>query len=244
MTLNAAFYMFTDLAPLDALRDDLATRCAAAGLLGTIILAQEGINGMLAGDEAAVRGFIDALLLARPQLAPMPIKYSESDGPSFGHLDVKIKPEIVTMRVPGVDATHTAPRLDPHTLREWLRSGEQITLIDVRNDFECQRGTFRGAINPGTTAFHQFPEYALQHKDALHNKKLVTFCTGGIRCEKATSWMIEQGFSEVYQLDGGILNYFQQIEDAHLDWSGELFVFDRRTAVDTRLKPTNSEDPK
>jgi UPF0176 protein len=241
-TLNAAFYLFADLAPLDALRDAIKAWCVEAELLGTVILADEGINGMLAGPPDVVRAAIAFIKATRPALADLPVKYSASQGPSFARLDVKIKPEIVTMRVPGVDATHTAPRLDPHTLRDWLRSGEPVTLVDVRNDFECQLGTFRGAINPRTTAFHEFPEFALAHREQLQRARLVTFCTGGIRCEKATSWLLDQGFDEVYQLDGGILNYFQQIQDADKDWDGQLFVFDNRTAVDTHLRPAAPDD--
>lgn len=242
-TLNAAFYLFADLAPLDALRDQLRARCEELGLLGTILLAPEGINGMLAGPEDAVRAAIQDIQTSRPALAPLLPKYSISDGPSFRYLDVKIKPEIVTMRVPGVDATRTAPRLLPETLRDWLRSGEDVVLIDVRNDFEHQIGTFKGALNPATTAFHQFPDFVRDNLEQLRDKRVVTFCTGGIRCEKATSWMLDQGFTDLYQLDGGILHYFARVADADRDWQGRLFVFDQRQTVDTKIAPHPLDEP-
>ncbi len=236
--LNVAFYHFADLAPLELLRDELLSRCQQIGARGTVLLAEEGVNGMLAAAPDALDALLAWLVEARPALATMPIKRSRSSALPFRRLNVKIKPEIVTLRVPGVDArTRTAPKLDPATLRDWLRGDQEVVLVDIRNDFEWRRGTFHGAINPQTTAFHEFPQFALAQREAWAGRKIVTFCTGGIRCEKATSWMLDEGFGEVYQLDGGVLRYFEQVEDADKDWRGELFVFDERVAVDTRLAP-------
>ena len=160
----------------------------------------------------------------------------------FDRLVLKKKPEIVTMRRGRTNAaTSTATKVSPTTFRDWIRNEEDMLVIDTRNRFECELGTFRGAVDPQTAAFHEFPAYVETHREELRSKKVVMFCTGGIRCEKATSWMhdiLPDG--EIFQLDGGILKYFEDVGDAHLDWKGELFVFDQRVAVDTRLQPTST----
>lgn len=236
--INLAFYRFVPIDAPEPLRDRLYDVAADHELKGTVLLANEGINGMLAGTEAGAEGFM-AWLGAR--FHGIEAKRSRSTEVPFGRLVVKLKPEIVTMRVAGVDvADATAPHLPPERLRDWLRAGEDMVLIDTRNDYECQLGTFEGAINPRTEAFHEFPDYVRARRDALKGRKVVMFCTGGIRCEKATSWMLSEGFEDVYQLEGGILNYFERIEDAERDWRGECFVFDGRVAVDTDLEETDT----
>lgn len=236
--VNAAFYMFTDMSPLAGLREELLDHPSAAHVKGSLILSYEGVNGMLAGTAEHIDAFIAHLTDARPALGDMPIKRSFSDDLPFQKLLIKIKPEIVTMRVDDVDAVNkTGEHLPPQRLRDWLRQGKEMVFIDVRNDFECELGSFKGAINPGTEAFHEFPDYVRAHREAWQGKDVVMFCTGGIRCEKATSWMLDEGFEHIYQLDGGVLNYFEQVEDAEQDWDGELFVFDERVTLDTRLEP-------
>jgi UPF0176 protein len=239
--VNMAFYRFVELDGLDALREEIQESALAHGLRGTVLLAEEGINGMLAGLPRAVDQFAE-WLSAKPPFEGIEFKRSRSKDVPFGKLVVKIKPEIVTMRVDGVDAvSRTAPHLPPEQFREWLRANEDMVVIDTRNDYEYQLGTFRGAVNPDTEAFNEFPDYVRRRRDELEDKKVVMFCTGGIRCEKATSWMLEEGFDKVYQLEGGILNYFEQVPDADRDWEGECFVFDGRVAVNTRLAETDAQ---
>ena len=239
--LHVAFYMFTPMAPLSGLENTLRHMCEERELTGSVIVAYEGINGMLAGEPERVEGFLEALMALRPALDVMPVKRSWTDRQPFKKLAVKIKPEIVTMREQGVDAiAKTGTHLPPKEFRRWLREGEEMVLVDVRNDFECQLGTFKGAINPKTTSFHQFPEVVRAQAAQWKRKKVVMFCTGGIRCEKVSSWMLDQGFDEVFQLEGGIIHYFEEVEDAQEDWEGELFVFDERVALDTKLQETGT----
>ena len=216
--------------------------CEEYDLRGSIILGYEGINGMVAGSSEGVEALVERLRAIRPSLSEMPIKRSSSEHVPFEQMKIKVKPEIVTMRIPGVDPiARTAPHLAPQILKQWLRDGEEIVLIDVRNDFEVKAGTFKGALNPETRAFHQFPDVVRAKAEEWKGKKIVTFCTGGIRCEKATSWMMEAfDFEDLYQLDGGVLGYFEHVDDAHEDWEGELFVFDGRVTVDTRLRDTST----
>ena len=197
---------------------------------------------MLAGEPDAVEAFLAAFVELDAGLEQMPIKRSWSEQVPFKRLVVKIKPEIVTMRVDDVDPiARTGHHLPPEQLRDWLRAGEEMVFVDVRNSFEYKLGTFKGAIDPLTRAFHEFPDVVRAHQEEWKGSKVVMFCTGGIRCEKASSWMLEAaGFEQVYQLEGGVLNYFERIPDAHKDWEGELFVFDERVAVDTELKETST----
>lgn len=234
---NLAFYQFVQIDDPDALAAALAAECRRLGLRGTVLVATEGINAMLAGARETADAFV-RWLRDDARFASTPLKVSESAQIPFRRLKVKVKPEIVSMRTDGVRPYEkTAPHLPPEELRDLLRSEpEDLVLIDTRNDFEVQLGTFRGALNPHTTSFGEFPAWVEEHRDKLQGKKVVMFCTGGIRCEKATSWMLEQGLENVLQLEGGVLNYFAQVHDADRDWEGELFVFDERETVDTRLQ--------
>jgi len=238
---NIGFYKFVAIADPAVLAERLDALCNAHTLKGTIILATEGINAMLAGAPADCEAFIDALdtLGDLADLSDVAIKRSGSLESPFKKMKVKVKPEIVTMRTGPLDpGAPNAAHLAPETFRDWLRGGEDMVVIDTRNDYECELGTFRGAINPDTRAFHEFPDYLRAHRDELSSQKIVMFCTGGIRCEKATRWMLQNDFDEVYQLDGGVLNYFARVDDAQRDWEGELFIFDERVGLDTKLGET------
>lgn len=238
MVANLAFYRFVELSDPEEECRRFREACRLHGLRGTVLLAAEGVNAMLAGPKPGADAF-EAWLREDERFADLAIKRSVSKELPFRKLVVKVKPEIVTMRVDGVDVCGaTARHLPPQTLRDWLRSGEDVVLIDTRNDFEFEHGSFRGAINPQTRSFSDFPAWVESHADELRASKVVMFCTGGIRCEKATSWMLGQGFENLYQLEGGVLAYFEKIEDAERDWRGALFVFDERVLLDTSLTPS------
>lgn len=232
--LHFAFYKFVDVPEPEALAGELRAVCEAHSLRGTILVAREGVNGMIAGDEAEA---LAAWFGAHALLSDMRLRRTLSREMPFEALKVKVKPEIVTMRQGPISVpAQTAAHLPPEQLRDWLRAGEDMILVDVRNDFEHHIGTFRGAINPETVSFHEFPAVVEENLEAWRGHRVVTFCTGGIRCEKATAWMADQGFDELYQLDGGVLGYFEAIEDASQDWVGELFVFDGRETLTTELR--------
>ncbi|HEX7034543.1 MAG TPA: rhodanese-related sulfurtransferase [Pseudomonadales bacterium] len=230
-------YRFVPLADLAALRDALERDAAAAGLRGTILLAEEGINMTLAGPGEALAGFHLALT-AWPPFAGLEVRFSEAgdDIPVFRRLKVRIRPEIVRFGQPGV-APHrrTGERVDP---ARWhaLLDDPGVVVLDTRNDYEVAIGTFPGAVNPGTRAFRQFPAFVQRRLDPARHRRVAMFCTGGIRCEKASAWLLEQGFEAVYQLDGGILGYLDQVTPDESRWRGECFVFDQRVAVDQRLR--------
>lgn len=239
--LNLAFYKFCELAPIHALKKEIEGLCDAHEIRGSIILGYEGINGMLAGEEENAEAFLASFRELRPGLSDVRFKRSWSKEIPFQRMIIKVKPEIVTMRVDDVDPiARTGTHLPPEQLRDWIREGEEMVLIDVRNHFEYKLGTFKGALDPDTTAFHEFPEVVRSHDKEWKEKKVVMFCTGGIRCEKATSWMLDEGFENIYQLDGGVLGYFEKIPDAEKDWEGELFVFDERVTLDTKLEETST----
>ncbi|HKY01611.1 MAG TPA: sulfurtransferase [Burkholderiales bacterium] len=234
--LNIAAYKFVDLHDLADLRAHLRERAFAQSLRGTILLAPEGINLFLAGEPAMLESFLSELQ-ADERFADMPIKRSYSTEQPFNRMLVKLKREIITMNRPEVrPAQHPAPRLVPQELKRWLDEGRDVVLIDTRNRFEVDLGTFKNAKEFGLVSFSEFPEAIAQHAEEWRDKTIVTFCTGGIRCEKAAPLMIEAGFKDVYQLDGGILKYFEECGDAH--YEGECFVFDKRVALDGELQET------
>ncbi len=236
--LNLSAYRFTpfEADTLPNLRDQLRADCAALGLRGTILLGTEGINLFVAGTPEAARGLLDRLRTL-PGLADFTAKESWSHEQPFNRMLVKIKKEIIAFGVDGIDpARAPAPRLDPLTLKRWLDEGRPVTLLDTRNDYEVGLGTFRGAIDPRIDCFRAFPAAVRRLPAELKNQPVVTFCTGGIRCEKAAPFLTREGFQEVYQLDGGILKYFELCGGAH--YQGECFVFDRRVGVDPGLRET------
>lgn len=224
----AALYQFLAVAEPQVLQQQLRQLCQEQGILGTLIVAGEGINGTVSGSRAA----IDALQQFLVQVGFTRLEYKESFAPEhpFRKLKIKLKQEIVTLGVSVDPKELVGHYLQP---REWheLIQDPDVLVIDTRNTYEVKTGTFKGAIDPQTQTFGEFPEYVQQQlKDAKH-KKIAMFCTGGIRCEKSTSFLLQEGFTDVYHLKGGILNYLAEIPDAESLWQGECFVFDGRVGV-------------
>ncbi|MCU0876928.1 MAG: pseudouridine synthase [Pirellulaceae bacterium] len=235
--VNVAAYQFAALDNLPELRAALRELAQAERLRGTILLAQEGINLFVAGSAAGVE-----LLLARvravPGLERLEAKISYSREQPFRRMLVKIKREIIPFGVPGIDPRRsTAPRLPASELKRWLDERRPVVLLDTRNDFEVEAGTFVGAVPIGIDDFREFPAAAERLPAEMKSRPVVTFCTGGIRCEKASALLMQQGFTDVYQLDGGILKYFEECRDAH--YQGDCFVFDQRVALDANLREAN-----
>ena len=233
--INLAGYKFVSLDGLDDLKALLDRRCRELELKGTILLSFEGINVVLAGSEEATTAF-QALIHADQRVAELRFKRSESAFQPFDRMLVKIKKEIVTLRVPGLDpAKKRAPAIAAAELKRWLDEGREVVLLDTRNAFEVDAGTFDNAMDLRLSSFGQFAKAADAIDPSLKDKTIVTFCTGGIRCEKATPVLIGKGFRNVFQLDGGILQYFEDCGDAH--FTGRCFVFDQRVALDGDLEP-------
>lgn len=229
--LNIAGYQFAPIQDCVSLRTSLLASCQALSLMGTILVSPEGINLSLVGEVSAIRRF-QALLHEIPGFEAMWFHESYSDFVPFKRLKIKLKKEIITLRLPNTTPSEAtrAKALAPQALKQWLDEGRDITLLDTRNDYEIQAGAFKGALNPHIDHFTQLPAAV----SALDKKKpVVMYCTGGIRCEKASLMMQEQGFEEVYQLDGGILGYFAKVGGAH--YEGRCFVFDERVALDPQL---------
>lgn len=235
---NIAAYKFAPLADLKPLRARLVAQCKAWGLKGTILLSTEGINLFVAGQAAEIDLLI-AELRAIPGLAGLSPKISGSGHQPFTRMLVRIKKEIIAFGVEGIDpAGHPSPKLPAATLRQWLDEGRPLTLLDTRNDYEVKLGTFQGARTLGIDHFRQFPEAVDALPAEMKQQPIVMFCTGGIRCEKAGPFMEQRGFRNIFQLDGGILKYFEECGGAHYD--GECFVFDQRVGVDPALRETDS----
>ena len=235
---NIAAYRFARMDGLKALRERLVAFCKARSLKGTILLAPEGINLFVAGDAAGVEELL-AELRALPGLEDLTPKYSESDEQPFSRMLVRLKKEIIAFGVEGIDpARYTSPRLKAKQLKQWLDEGKPVVLYDTRNDYEVKLGTFRNAIPAGIDHFRDFPEAVAKLPPEMKDAPVVTFCTGGIRCEKAAPFMEQAGFREVYQLEGGILKYFEEVGGDH--YHGECFVFDQRVGVDPALRETGS----
>ena len=236
----ATFYKFVKLPDFAQMQAPLLAYCQAQGIRGTILLAAEGINGTIAGCRQAIDSVL-SFLRSDPRLIDLEHKESHADSPPFDRLKVRLKKEIVTLGLPEIDpsdrvGTYVSPQ-------EWnaLISDPEVTLIDARNDYEVSIGTFKGAQNPKTSSFRQFPDYVRTHLDPTQHKKVAMFCTGGIRCEKATSLMMAQGFQEVYHLQGGILKYLEEVAPEESLWQGECFVFDQRVAVEHGLEAGTHE---
>lgn len=234
--LNIAGYKFVALNDVAELRALWQSQCDALALKGTILVSPEGINLSLAGNVEHIELF-KRYLQQDVRFADMTYRESYSDFQPFKHMKIKIKKEIITMRRPKVRPEETrAPSVSPQELKQWLDEGRDITLLDTRNDYEVQFGTFRHAINMHIQEFCEFPQAA---EKITRDKPIVMFCTGGIRCEKAALHLLNEGFSHVYQLQGGILNYFAEVGESH--YEGECFVFDQRVAVDANLKITGTK---
>jgi len=233
---HTAFYKFTPAQDVDAAIARL--RALTVDLKGSILVAPEGINGMVAGDAAALDAF-EAALVALPGYAGTVFKRTDCKTAPFNKMKVRRKAEIVPLGISGVDVTQgMGINVSP---AEWrtLIDQDDVVLLDNRNSFEYRLGRFRQAIDPGVTHFRDFPEYVKAHLDEWKStgKRVAMYCTGGIRCEKTTAWMRDFDIP-VYQLEGGILNYFKEMPDAEKDWEGECFVFDNRIALDTKLQET------
>lgn len=232
----AALYKFVRLGDFEQLREPLLALMLAQDVRGTLLLANEGINGTIAGPRAGIDTVL-GWLREDPRLADLEHKESFHDAHPFLRTKVKLKKEIVTMGVEGIDPNRTVGTyLSP---QEWnaVISDPETLLIDTRNDYEVEVGTFKGAINPETRTFREFPEYVKESLDPARHKKVAMFCTGGIRCEKSTAYLKEQGFEEVYHLKGGILKYLEEMPKEESLWEGECFVFDERVTVDHDLNP-------
>ena len=236
--INVSAYLFTPLDDLPPLRAQLLERAVALQLKGTVLLSPEGINLFVAGTRADVDAFL-ATVRGIAGLERLSAKISTSASAPFGRMRVKLKREIIAFGVPGIDpARQPSRRLAPETLKAWLDAGRPVTLLDTRNAYEIERGTFRGARAVGIARFRDFPRAVAGLPPELKDQPVVTFCTGGIRCEKAGPYLEREGFKDVYQLDGGILKYFEQCGGAH--YEGECFVFDEREGLDAELRAAKS----
>lgn len=239
--VNIAAYKFVTFDDTAEKRPEFLARCDRLSLKGTILLSPEGINLFLAGTRAAIDDFL-AWVRADARFADLEVKESLSDDQPFKHMLVKLKREIITMKHPLIKPEEgRAPSVGPTTLKRWLDQGHDddgkpVVMMDTRNAFEVDVGTFDNTIDYRIDKFSDFPDVVAQHKDELGGKTVVTFCTGGIRCEKAAIHMKNIGYDSVYQLDGGILKYFEEVGGDH--YTGDCFVFDHRTALNPRLEPT------
>lgn len=236
----AALYRFVDLPDYRELREPLLAFCQQAGIKGSLLLAREGINGTIAGSRQGIDDVL-AYLQRDPRLADLEVKESSDDHQPFYRMKVKLKKEIVTIGMQDVDPNRTVGHyVNPEQWDQLLQDPE-VVVIDTRNDYEVAIGSFKGAVDPKLKTFREFPDYVKQNLDPAKQKKVAMFCTGGIRCEKASSYMLQQGFEEVYHLQGGILKYLEQVDPEASQWQGECFVFDNRVAVDHHLQKGSYE---
>jgi len=236
--INISAYRFTPLTGLEDRRERLRAVCLRLGMKGTILLSPEGINLFVAADRAAIDQLL-AELSNDTELGPLDVKESLSEAQPFSRMLVKIKREIIAFGVEGIEPHRaTAPKLPAEQLKAWLDAGRPCTLLDVRNDYEIRLGTFENALPIGIDHFRQFPPAVERLPERCKTGPVVMFCTGGIRCEKAGPYLQQAGFDEVYQLEGGILRYFEQCGQDH--YQGECFVFDKRVALDAQLLETET----
>ena len=234
----AALYHFTRLTDYEQLKAPLQDMCDLLGVKGTLLLAYEGINGTVAGTDKAIAALLE-YLRADPRLVALEHKESRSEDMPFYRMKVRLKREIVTMGVEGVDPNDVVGTyVDP---KDWndLITDPDVILIDTRNDYEVEIGTFKGALNPDTQTFREFPQWVEDNRENLKKPKVAMFCTGGIRCEKASSFMKQNGFDDVYHLKGGILKYLETQPEKESLWEGDCFVFDQRVAVKHGLKESD-----
>jgi len=235
---NVSAYKFVDLfeADLPELKSSLLSKAVELQLKGTILLSTEGINLFVAGLPDSVQDFL-SFLASDCRFSDLPAKLSQSTEQPFTRMLVRIKKEIISMgREEVKPAQHTAEHLSAQELKKWYEEGRDMLILDTRNNYEVDLGTFKDAVDLNIDTFRAFPDAVKELPDAYKKKPVVTFCTGGIRCEKAAEYMLQQGYEEVYQLDGGILKYFEECGGRH--YQGECFVFDKRVSVDADLKET------
>jgi UPF0176 protein len=240
----ATFYQFTALPDFQQLREPLRAICAGLGLKGSVLLAHEGINGTLAGSAEAVSALVEELqrgALFDGRFDNLELKFSEASAMPFQRLKIRLKKEIVTLGDTGVDPTRQAGiYVDPTDWNDLIAAPDTL-VIDTRNAFEVAMGTFAGALDPGIKNFGQFKEFAARHLDPAKHRKVAMFCTGGIRCEKASAYLLSHGFAEVYHLKGGILKYLEGVPETESRWRGECFVFDDRVALGHGLQERPSQ---
>ncbi len=233
--LVAALYKFVTLPDYKALQEPLLNVCNDNGIKGTLLLASEGINGTVAGTEAGIYALLDYLHKSQ-DFSDLKHKESRAEEMPFLRMKVRLKKEIVTMGVPGTDPQKiVGSYVKPGDWND-LISDPDVVLVDTRNDYEVGIGTFKGAIDPKTTNFRDFPKWVKNNKNMLDKPKVAMFCTGGIRCEKSTAYMKEQGYEDVYHLEGGILKYLEEVPEEESMWEGECFVFDNRVAIKHSLE--------
>ena len=234
-TVVCALYRFVELANHEEIQTPLLNIMNANQVKGTLLLASEGINGTIAGNQESIDNVLN-WLKSDPRLAALTAKFSFDTENPFYRTKVKLKQEIVTMGVAGIDPNRTVGTyVKP---KDWnaLISDPEVLLVDTRNDYEISIGTFKNAVDPKTTNFREFPQYVKENLDPKKHKKEAMFCTGGIRCEKSTAYLKEQGFNEVYHLEGGVLKYLEEVPEAETMWEGECFVFDNRVSVNHQLE--------
>jgi UPF0176 protein len=235
----AAFYQFAALPDFRELREPLRALCAAHGLKGSVLLADEGINGTLAGSEEAIAAFMDALQqgeLFGGRLDRLEPKYSAAAEMPFQRLKVRLKKEIVTLGAAGVDPTRQVGTYVEAAHWNELISDPETLVLDTRNAFEVAMGTFEGAVDPEIRSFGEFKQFTAERLDPARHRRIAMFCTGGIRCEKASAYLLAQGFEEVFHLKGGILKYLEEMPESESRWRGECFVFDERVALGHGLR--------
>ncbi len=240
MFVVAALYKFAPLKDFAEMQKPLQEVCQQNGIKGTLLLAHEGINGTIAGSREGIDAVL-SYLKSHPLLTDLEHKESSASEMPFYRMKVRLKREIVTIGIPEVNpnikvGTYVKPE-------EWNKiiNDPEVVVLDTRNDYECDIGTFKGAVNPNTKTFREFPEFVKKYLDPRKHKKVAMFCTGGIRCEKASSFMLMEGFEEVYHLEGGILKYLENIPKEESLWEGECFVFDQRVAVKHGLEEGDSK---
>ncbi len=231
-----AFYKFIPLPDFEQRRIPLQELCARNEVKGTILLAQEGINSTIAGPKIGIETVLN-YLQSDPAIGTLNIKYSNASEPPFYRMKVRLKKEIVRLGRPDINPQEQVGQyVKPEDWND-LISNPEVTLVDTRNDYEVEIGTFKGALNPNTKSFRDFPEYVEKELSNKKNMPVAMFCTGGIRCEKSTSLLLKKGFKKVYHLDGGILNYLEKVDPSESLWEGDCFVFDNRVTVDHNLEP-------
>jgi UPF0176 protein len=240
----AAFYQFAALPDFRELREPLRAICARLGLKGSVLLAQEGINGTIAGTPDSIDALVGELQhgpLFGDRLDNLELKFSLSATMPFGRMKVRLKKEIVTLGDPQVDPTRQVGTYVDAAEWNALISAPDTLVIDTRNAFEVAMGTFEGAVDPGIRSFGQFKDFAAQHLDPAKHQRIAMFCTGGIRCEKASAYLLNHGFAEVYHLKGGILRYLEGVPEHQSRWRGECFVFDERIALGHGLRERGTD---
>lgn len=236
--VNIAGYRFVDLPDRDSLRQPMIDACTSSQLRGTILLAHEGINFFLAGDEQGIEAFL-SFLDEDVRFLDIPLKRSHTTYQPFNRMNVRLKQEIISIGMDEVKpAEFTGDTIAPTEFKQWLDEGKTVTVLDTRNDYEIRLGTFENAVDLDITSFRAFPAAIEALPEDIKDTPVLMFCTGGIRCEKASVVMLEAGFKDVRQLEGGILGYFEQVGGAH--WNGDCFVFDHRVALTPELEESDA----